>query len=122
SGAQDPYSLRPGTGARRSYVAVLDDPALRPGGWDAAPRPPALEAQVDMSVYGLHVRDFSIGDATVPEALRGRYLAFTAGGSAGMSHLRALARAGLTDVHLLPVYDFACVPEEIGRASGRERG
>jgi len=107
----DPYSLSLGTDSRRSYVADLDDPALKPAGWDDAPRPPALEAQVDMSVYELHVRDFSIGDATVPEALRGRYLAFTAGGSAGMAHLRALARAGLTDVHLLPVYDFASVPE-----------
>ena len=28
-----------------------------------------------------------------------------------MRHLRALAEAGLTDVHLLPVFDFATVPE-----------
>src|SRR5690606_14288799 len=44
--------------------------------------------------------------------LRGRYLAFAAEDSDGIAHLRALARAGLTDVHLLPVYDIASVPED----------
>jgi hypothetical protein len=33
-------------------------------------------------------------------------------GSNGMRHLRALADAGLTDVHLLPVFDIASVPEK----------
>src|SRR5690606_8785149 len=108
-----PYSVSLATDTRRSYVADLDDAAIKPDGWDQAPRPPALEAQVDMAVYELHVRDFSIGDATVPEPLRGRYLAFTAGDSDGIAHLRGLARAGLSDVHLLPVYDFASVPEAV---------
>jgi pullulanase len=31
----------------------------------------------DDVLYELHVRDFSISDATVPEAHRGGYLAFT---------------------------------------------
>ena len=30
-----------------------------------------------MVLYELHVRDFSIGDASVPPAHRGRYTAFT---------------------------------------------
>ena len=107
----DPYSVGLGADSRRSYVADLDEPALKPDGWDAAPRPPPLRAQTDMSIYELHVRDFSIGDPTVAAAHRGRYLAFTDAGSAGMAHLRALARAGLTDLHLLPVFDFASVPE-----------
>ena len=50
-------------------------------------------------------------DATVPAALRGKYLAFAERGSAGVEHLRALRDAGLTHVHLLPVYDFGSVPE-----------
>ena len=108
----DPYSVSLGTNSRRSYIADLDDPDLMPEGWAKAQRPPALPAQVDMSVYELHVRDFSINDATVPAELRGRYLAFAAEDSDGIAHLRALARAGLTDVHLLPVYDIASVPED----------
>ena len=64
-----------------------------------------------MVIYELHVRDFSISDESVPTADRGKYLAFTHGQSRGMQHLKALARAGLTDVHLLPVFDLASVPE-----------
>jgi pullulanase-type alpha-1,6-glucosidase len=64
-----------------------------------------------MAVYELHVRDFSIGDQTVPPAQRGKYLAFTATQSNGMRHLQALSAAGITDVHLLPIFDIASVPE-----------
>jgi pullulanase-type alpha-1,6-glucosidase len=64
-----------------------------------------------MTIYELHVRDFSVNDHTVPAAHRGKFLAFTDRDSAGMRHLRALARAGLTDVHLLPVFDIATIPE-----------
>ena len=37
----------------------------------------------DRNVYELHVRDFSIGDETVPAAERGTFAAFTEQGSAG---------------------------------------
>ena len=108
----DPYSLSLDADSQRSYIADLDDPALAPPGWDDTPRPPALAAATDMVVYELHVRDFSRDDPTVPPAHRGNYLAFTAPDSDGMRHLRALADAGLTDVHLLPVFDLASVPED----------
>ncbi len=107
----DPYSVSLSTDSARSYLADLDDPALKPAGWDAAPRPPALAANTDMAIYELHVRDFSVGDASVPAAHRGKYVAFTHAGSAGMRHLRRLGEAGITDVHLLPVFDLATVPE-----------
>jgi pullulanase-type alpha-1,6-glucosidase len=74
--------------------------------------PKKVAAQTDMSVYELHVRDFSINDSTVSEANRGKYTAFTETGSNGMKHLAALSRAGMTDIHLLPVYDIGSVPEK----------
>ncbi|GAB2627586.1 alpha-1,6-glucosidase domain-containing protein [Novilysobacter erysipheiresistens] len=107
----DPYSISLTADSKRSYIANLDDPALKPPGWDDAPRPAPLAAQTDMVIYELHVRDFSRDDATVSEANRGKYLAFTESGSDGMRHLQSLADAGLTDVHLLPVFDLATVPE-----------
>jgi pullulanase-type alpha-1,6-glucosidase len=54
----------------------------------------------------------SAGDATVPAAHRGTFLAFTDRDSDGMRHLRRLAQAGLTHVHLLPAFDFATVDED----------
>ena len=107
----DPYSVSLTTDSARSYIADLDDPALKPADWDDAPRPPALASNTDMAIYELHVRDFSIGDATMPKPHRGKYLAFTDADSNGMRHLRALGEAGITDIHLLPVFDIATIPE-----------
>ncbi len=108
----DPYSVSLTANSQRSVVADLDDPALRPPGWAETPLPSRVRHPVDMTIYELHVRDFSINDASVPAAHRGKYLAFTHPRSRGMRHLRALSRAGLTDVHLLPVFDLATVPEK----------
>jgi pullulanase len=44
-----------------------------PPGWDATPRPPAWQAPTDQVIYELHVRDFSINDASVAPPNRGKY-------------------------------------------------
>lgn len=108
--ATDPYSRALARNGERSLLVDLDDPALAPPGWNALAKPP-LAALEDASVYELHVRDFSASDATVPAAHRGGYLAFT-DASDGTRHLRDLAAAGLTHVHLLPSFDFATVNED----------
>ncbi len=108
----DPYSISLSADARRSYIGHLDDAALKPAAWNAKYAPRRLAANTDMVIYELHVRDFSINDASVDAAQRGKYLAFRDADSAGMRHLKALADAGLTDIHLLPVFDFATVPEQ----------
>ncbi len=107
----DPYSISLNGNSQRSYIADLDSPWLMPPGWRHASSPNAVRAQEDMSIYELHVRDFSASDNTVSARNRGKYLAFTEANSSGMRHLRGLARAGVTDVHLLPVFDFASTPE-----------
>lgn len=107
----DPYSVALTADSRLSVVADLASPMLKPRGWDAAPRPTRVKAATDQVIYELHVRDFSISDTSVRPAWRGKYLAFTEGASSGMRHLKALAKAGMTDVHLLPVFDLASVPE-----------
>jgi pullulanase len=108
----DPYSVSLTTDSLRSYIADLDSAKLKPAGWDKAQAPKRVAAQTDMSVYELHVRDFSINDSTVSAANRGKYTAFTESGSNGMKHLAALSQAGMTDIHLLPVYDIGSVPEK----------
>ncbi|MEV8507184.1 pullulanase-type alpha-1,6-glucosidase [Actinoplanes sp. NPDC051475] len=106
----DPYSVSLSADSTHSQIVDLEDPALKPPGWDTVARPTAV-APARMQVSELHVRDFSIFDDTVPPAHRGTYLAFTDEESAGMRHLRMLADAGLTHVHLLPAFDFATVPD-----------
>lgn len=107
----DPYSLSLSADSRRSLVADLDAPVLKPAGWNADRAPARVQQATDLVIYELHLRDFSVQDTSVPRAHRGTYLAFTHAGSRGMRHLRALAQAGVTDLHLLPVFDFASVPE-----------
>jgi pullulanase/glycogen debranching enzyme len=108
----DPYAVSLTTDSRRAYVADLQSSRLKPPGWDTTPAPDRVQAQTDAVIYELHVRDFSIGDASVRPEFRGKYLAFTQDGTHGMQHLKALAAAGVTDVHLLPVFDFGSVPEQ----------
>jgi pullulanase len=106
----DPYSISLDANSQHSYIADLGAASLKPTGWDADVAPSTVAAQEDMTIYELHVRDFSANDATVPAAHRGKFLAFT-DASAGMAHLRGLAQAGITDIHLLPVFDIATIPE-----------
>jgi len=107
----DPYSFSLSMNSTRSQLVDLNDPALMPEGWAAIAKPP-LDAPEDIVLYELHVRDFSVSDATVPEELRGTFKAFTVMNSNGMQHLKRLAAAGLTHVHLLPAFDIASVNED----------
>ena len=108
----DPYSISLNADSQRSYVEDLNSTRLMPPGWTHRTAPAPAEAPEDMTIYELHVRDFSANDHTVSPRRRGKYLAFADDESDGMRHLRALARAGVTDVHLLPTFDFASTPED----------
>jgi pullulanase len=107
----DPYSFSLSMNSLRSQIIDLEDPTLKPAGWDKMSIP-ALAAPEDNVIYELHIRDFSIKDSSVPEALRGTFLAFTVKDSLGMQHLASLAQSGLTTVHLLPAFDIASVDED----------
>ena len=106
----DPYSVSLSADSTRSQLVSLADPVLAPGGWDTHRRPPPVRADQAV-VYELHVRDFTVADPGVPEPLRGTFRAFTVSDCAGMQTLRELAADGLTHVQLMPVFDFASVPE-----------
>ncbi|SDL51742.1 pullulanase-type alpha-1,6-glucosidase [Tessaracoccus oleiagri] len=106
----DPYSVGLTLNSTRSVIIDLADAELMPDGW-ATSSGPRLDSPVDQTIYELHVRDFSIHDETVPEELRGSYLAFGADGD-GSRHLAELAEAGLNTVHLLPTFDIASIEED----------
>ncbi|BCY13588.1 pullulanase-type alpha-1,6-glucosidase [Actinoplanes sp. L3-i22] len=107
----DPYSVALSTDSKLSRFVSLDDPALAPAGWNNL-RKPAATAPAKIQIQELSVRDFSIADTSVPAAERGTYAAFTEKNAAGMKHLADLGRSGVTHLHLLPVFDFATIPEK----------
>jgi pullulanase len=107
----DPYSIDLAINGTKSRIRDLDSEETRPTGWDED-QSPALASLGDMSIYELHIRDFSVNDMTVPQQARGMYDAFTYPQSNGMQHLRALTRSGLKAVHLLPSFHFASVNED----------
>ena len=107
----DPWAVNLSTNGLYAQVVDLADPALAPTGWAALVKPP-LAGPADVVVAEGHLRDFSAFDATVPAAHRGKFLAFTDQGSDGMKHLQALAQAGVTHLHLLPLFDIATVDED----------
>ncbi|MFJ6000834.1 pullulanase-type alpha-1,6-glucosidase [Arthrobacter sp. NPDC092385] len=110
----DPYSVGLSTNSERSLFVDLSDPALLPPSWSRLAKP-ALQRPEELSVYELHVRDFSITDSTVPAAARGTYAAFSHPASDGMKRLSGLADRGLNAVHLLPVNDIGTIEEDRAR-------
>ncbi|MGW2520989.1 pullulanase-type alpha-1,6-glucosidase [Streptomyces sp. NPDC001617] len=107
----DPYSVALTADSERSLVVDLNDKSLAPSDWSSLAKPKAVPLK-DAQIQELHVRDFSVVDKTVPAKDQGTYLAFTDRNSDGSKHLRELAKSGTSYVHLLPVFDFATVPEK----------
>ena len=107
----DPYSIDLALNGTKSRITDLASTETKPSGWDASTAPPLARLN-DLSIYELHVRDFSIGDPTVPAAHRGMYDAFADESSNGMRHLHTLAQSGLKAVHILPSFHFASVNED----------
>ena len=106
----DPYSLDIALNGTKTRITDLDDESTKPKGWDFS-FSPRLDSLGDFSVYELHVREFSVGDESVPSQYQGTYLAFTEPSSYGMTHLRNLAQAGLKAVHIMPSFHIGSVDE-----------
>ncbi|GGP42789.1 pullulanase-type alpha-1,6-glucosidase [Saccharothrix coeruleofusca] len=107
----DPYSVALAVNSTHSQFADLSDSRTMPADWRQHVATGLGANPTEHGITELHVRDFSIGDTSVPEADRGTYRAFTHRDSTGMAHLRSLASAGLDTVHLLPTFDIATIPE-----------
>ena len=107
----DPYSVALTVDSTRSVAVNMDNPSIAPSVWTDS-KAPVIEDDAQRSIYELHVRDFSAADTSVPEDMRGTYMAFTQFESNGMRHLAELSRAGMNTVHLLPTFDIATIPEK----------
>jgi pullulanase len=105
----DIYAVNTVDNTRRARITDLTK--THPPGWTTPPRGPQVASPLDMVIYEMHVRDFSIA-ANSGLQHKGRYLAFTETGThlpghpdikTGLDHLVEL---GITHVQLLPIQDF----------------
>jgi pullulanase len=108
----DPYSLSLAMNSEFSQVVDLNDPALKPEGWDSLKAPHSQQNPADITIYEAHVRDLTGNDDSTLPAHRGKFLGLTDSDSAPVKHLQALAKSGVSHLHLLPVFDLATVNED----------
>ena len=90
-----------GVNGRRGAIITMDE--TNPEGWDSDRRP-VMKSPVDLVIYEMHHRDFSIArtDARFP----GKFMALTEPWA--IDHLKTL---GVKAVHILPSYDYGSVDE-----------
>lgn len=108
----DPYSLSLAMNSEFSQVVDLDDPALKPEGWDSLKAPHSQQNPADITIYEAHVRDLTGNDESTKPEHRGKFLGLTDSDSVPVKHLQSLARSGVSHLHLLPVFDIATVNED----------
>jgi len=101
------------TGVNGKRAAIIDFSETNPSGWENDVRPP-LKNPTDITLYEVHVRDFSVSPNSGIKN-KGKFLAFTEHGtknskgeSTGIDHLKEL---GISHVHLLPSFDYATIDE-----------
>jgi len=108
----DPYSLSLSVNSQYSQVVDLNDSSTQPTNWQNHSVPMVKNVE-DNVFYETHIRDFSADDnALSNDAVRGKYKAFSEQDSHGIKHLKALQKAGLNNIHLLPTYDLASINED----------
>jgi len=90
-------------GVNGQRAAIVQMETTNPVGWERDTRP-VCKTPVDLVIYEMHHRDFSIAR---PEAKhKGKFLALTEPWA--ISHLKQL---GVNAVHILPSYDYGSVDE-----------
>lgn len=108
----DPYSISSSLNSNRSAIIDIED--TNPIGWKDHPIPVGNN-NTNSIIYEVHVKDFTFHKTSGVEN-KGKFLGMVEKGSefnglsTGISHLKDL---GITHVHLLPIYDFLTVKEEL---------
>ena len=107
----DPYAKAVGTNGLRAHI--VDFEQTNPSDWENDVRPP-LAQFIDIIIYELHVRDYSIYLNSGIQH-KGKFLGLTELNtknaedlSTGLDHIKSL---GVTHIHLLPSYDFFTIDE-----------
>ncbi len=115
---QDVYSKATGVNGNRSMVVDLD--STDPEGWNTD-KHVLFDNITQAAVWEVHIRDFSIAENSgVSTTNKGKYLAFTEGGTtlnsdtssnAVKTGIDYLVEQGINCVQIMPMYDFQSVDE-----------
>ena len=123
----DPYGKACGVNGRRNMIVDLN--TTNPSDWE---RDKHIFYPINQSIiYELHVGDFSNDpNCGIDEKYRGKYLAFTfkdtylnndpISNKDKPTCLNYMSKLGVTSVHLLPVYDFGSVEEDINELNKKD--
>lgn len=108
-----PWAKAAGTNSKRGQI--INPKETLPEGWIEEVKPP-LASVSQAIIYELHLRDLTT-DSNSGITHKGKYLGLTEintknpdGLPTGIDHIKQL---GVTHVHLLPVFDFKSVDEEL---------
>ena len=99
------------------------DPTIRPSrkAGTASKAPHSQKNPADITIYEAHVRDLTGNDESTPVEHRGKFLGLTDSDSVPVTHLKSLAKSGVSHLHLLPVFDIATVNEDPGQGGQHRR-
>ncbi len=108
----DIYAKAAGVNGVRGMVVDLD--STDPEGWESDTF--ITREKIDSIIYEAHVRDLTIDPSSgVSQANRGKFLGLTEEGtknshgySTALDHLKEL---GITEIHILPMFDYSSVNE-----------
>lgn len=114
--AIDPYAYSVGVNGKKAYLVNINSEKCMPKDWHNDKKPHLINPQ-DSIIYEMHVRDFTIQEeSNVKAQLRGKFLGLTESNckySDVSTGIDSLVELGITHVHLLPIFDFSSVDEQI---------
>ncbi|MCS6838512.1 MAG: DUF3372 domain-containing protein [Bdellovibrionaceae bacterium] len=113
----DPYSQSLSTNSSHSWLGLAEE--VNPADWNHVPSPRQILIQrpfgnkglANRVIYETHIRHLTAYDPKIPSELRGKYLGLTLNEGLAINHLKRLQKAGVTTLQLMPLQDFATVPE-----------
>ena len=106
----DPYSVDLAINGAKTHLTNLDSEFAKPQGWDQS-ESPRLESVNDLTIYELHVRDFSAKDLR-PGSLPRHLSRLHRPSHQRHAPLAPTGRAGLKALHLLPTFHIASIDED----------
>ncbi|MCH5154542.1 MAG: type I pullulanase [Clostridiales bacterium] len=115
----DPYAKSAGRNGKRGMVLNLN--STNPTGWANHHKPDARGSYSNAIIYEAHIRDLTMDEnSNVSAEHKGKFLGLTEKASAAngnkMTPLDYIKDLGITEIHILPMFDINSVDEYDGNA------